>query len=152
MEKWEVTGGLLKRIGDFNVNSWNDRVVAQKLVYLIQYGLGDNLRYPFNLYVHGPYSPQLADDLYKLGNTRKVATVRYKSKEMDEKFERFVRLLGNNKKNANCLELVATMIHIHRTQKIDESQILEKVKRLKPHFPPKDYLSAFKVFTRISKT
>jgi len=151
MEKWEITGGLLKRIGDFNVNSWNDRVVAQKLVYLIQYGLGDDLKYPFNLYVHGPYSPQLANDLYKLGDTEKVTTVKYKSEEMDEKFKKFVQLLGDKKKNTNCLELVATMIYIHRTQKVDESQILEKVKRLKPHFHQKDYLSAFNIFTRISK-
>ena len=141
----------MKRIGRFNVNSWNDRVAVQKLVYLIQYGLKDDLRYPFNLYVHGPYSSQLADDLYKLGDTEKATITRYKSKEMDEKFERFVELLGNNKKNANWLELVATMVYLHRTQKVNESQVLEKVKKLKPYFSKKNYSNAFEAFTKIIK-
>jgi len=51
----------------FNIKEFSSRLKLQKYVYLLNC-FQDNLSYPYNLYVHGPYSPSLAEDYYKLSN------------------------------------------------------------------------------------
>lgn len=51
---------------DCGVNSFDDRLVLQKVVYLLE-TLGMKLGYRYNWYIHGPYSPALASDAYALG-------------------------------------------------------------------------------------
>ncbi len=48
-----------------NMDDFNDRLRLQKIVYLL-WGYGIHLGYGFNWYVHGPYSPKLADDGYAI--------------------------------------------------------------------------------------
>ncbi len=44
-----------------------DRLERQKVVYLVQKATGRS-KYHFNRYVHGPYSPGLAAELYRLNS------------------------------------------------------------------------------------
>ena len=46
-----------------------DRLERQKVVYLVQKAAGRD-KYHFNPYVHGPYSPGLAAELYWLNSPR----------------------------------------------------------------------------------
>lgn len=47
------------------IRTLNDRKRVQKAIYLGQ-AAGADLGYDYNWYVHGPYSPELANDYYKL--------------------------------------------------------------------------------------
>jgi uncharacterized protein YwgA len=47
------------------IKTLNDRIRVQKAIYLAQ-AAGADLGYDYNWYVHGPYSPELANDYYKL--------------------------------------------------------------------------------------
>jgi len=47
-----------------NNDSFESRMKAQKLAYIIQSLLGKHL-YSFNFYVRGPYSPDLARDYFE---------------------------------------------------------------------------------------
>jgi len=47
------------------IKTLNDRIRVQKAIYLAQ-AAGADLGYDYNWYLHGPYSPELANDYYKL--------------------------------------------------------------------------------------
>lgn len=50
-----------------NVDDFNDRLTMQKGCYILNsWGYGPMYRY--SLYIRGPYSRELADDYYSLGN------------------------------------------------------------------------------------
>lgn len=49
----------------FDVNSFNHRIRLQKYVFISKF-LGWNNKYDYNIYVRGPYSPDLAKDYYNL--------------------------------------------------------------------------------------
>lgn len=48
-----------------------DRLERQKVVYLVQKAAGRS-KYQFNRYVHGPYSPGLATELYRLNSSEQL--------------------------------------------------------------------------------
>ncbi len=50
----------------FHLENFEDRLIAQKIVCLLQLK-GVELGYPSGLYIRGPYSPVLTQDLYENG-------------------------------------------------------------------------------------
>lgn len=56
----------------FDIHSYISKLFAQKTAFLAQ-TLGLSTNYPFNYYIHGPYSPQLTNDYYC--NTAKFTTL-----------------------------------------------------------------------------
>lgn len=54
--------------------AYEKRLVAQKIIYLLQARFGMKERWRFNWYIAGPYSPALASDLYAIaGDFSEVA-------------------------------------------------------------------------------
>ena len=64
----DIIAAVAKAAGHkLNVDHFDDRLTMQKGCYILNcWGYGP--RYSFNLYIHGPYSRELADDYYELGN------------------------------------------------------------------------------------
>jgi len=50
----------------FQINTFEDRLILQKAVYLAQ-AAGINLGYYYHWYLHGPYCPSLTRDEYDIG-------------------------------------------------------------------------------------
>ncbi len=50
---------------EFRISNFDDRLKLQKIVYIAKY-FDIDLGYSFSEYLRGPYSPELADDYYKL--------------------------------------------------------------------------------------
>jgi len=68
MEKYQKVIAFFKELGfRFDISSFDDRLVAQKLVCLLELK-GVDLGYSCSLYVRGPYSPDLTQDLYAFPN------------------------------------------------------------------------------------
>ena len=112
---------LEDKIGyDFDVDSFESRLELQKYVYLVRY-FSDDLKYSFNLYAHGPYSPSLAGEYYSI-NRDEV--------EMPKIREQFFELI--NDKDAKWLELASTIL-LYRKQNRSKSDvvIIRKVKSRK---------------------
>lgn len=63
MNKFDIANGLIFRGLRISIDSLDDRIIAQKKVFLLQ-ELGINLGYSYNWYIHGPYSPTLTSYLY----------------------------------------------------------------------------------------
>jgi uncharacterized protein YwgA len=76
----------------FKIDLFEDRLKLQKIVYIAKH-FGIDLGYTFNEYIRGPYSPELADDYYKLKDI------------WDEEIRR-LELLNNELDNENIKRLI----------------------------------------------
>ena len=73
MEKYRKVIAFFKELGfQFDISRFDDRLIAQKLVCLLDLR-GIDFGYSCSLYVRGPYSPDLTQDLYAF--TREFETL-----------------------------------------------------------------------------
>src|SRR3989344_5892876 len=102
------TIAVLKKTGNANISSLRNRVICQKIVYFAN-RLGITPQYDFSIYVKGPYSPELANDLYALepyfGEIRGAEFV---SEKTEKSFNRLQSILAvDNMERA--LEISSTL-------------------------------------------
>jgi len=136
MDKIEILGGILKRVGNFSMNSLEDRIVFQKTVYFLQ-TFGINLNYDFSWYIRGPYCPILTDDGFILKDRiNKINEVCFKEKDLEVKFNNFIQFIGKRKNDSIWLEALAS-VHFLKTHflTLSKDEIIKKVR------DKQDYLS-----------
>ena len=101
-----LVASILKRLSAGNLTTINERIKTQKMQYLAQIFRVSPI-YSFNLYIHGPYSPDLAFDLFTLkGRNANIPVQEFVSSELEEKFLKLSRFVKN--KTTRELELIAT--------------------------------------------
>ena len=107
---------------DFDKHRFNHRLKIQKYIFIAQ-KLGFATKYNYSLYIHGPYSSNLADDYYRIND--------FKNTEPVELDSRFVRLVKN--KSEEWLELASTILMIRgRYEGIDDERLVRLVTTVKP--------------------
>ena len=107
----------------FKVNIFNNRLKLQKYVFLAR-KYGFNLSYSYNLYIHGPYSPQLAEDYYTLGES----AIEPEKITMEEGFIKLIK-----KKSDWWLELASTVVMIsERYRDMGDEMMVKLVRNSKP--------------------
>jgi uncharacterized protein YwgA len=119
----------------FNVNRFNHRIMLQKYVFLAK-SMGWPNDYAYNLYIRGPYSPDLAKDYYSLDVPNNIdegkTTIRFLDKE------RFAHAISG--KNVAWLEVGTTMLSVYNNNKerIDGGKIaqflLDRTKSIKSDY------------------
>ena len=115
----------------FNISQFDDRLIAQKLVCLLDLK-GVDLGYPCSLYIRGPYSPDLTQDLYAFTHefegldTRSCLTVKEKAIA-----EELGRIFGQD---PVILEIGATYGYYALRQDSGPLEALRQVRRLKPFY------------------
>jgi hypothetical protein len=98
---------ILARLDAGKVATFDDRLRSQKVQYLAQV-FGVSPAYSYNLYIRGPYSPALANDLYTLDQAHvKPDTSRCVPDELEERLGKLKEFIEG--KSIRQLELVATM-------------------------------------------
>lgn len=111
------------KIFKFRVNIFNNRLKLQKYVFLAR-KYGFNLRYSHNLYIHGPYSPQLADDYYAL----EESAIEPEKITLDEGFIKLIK-----KKSDWWLELASTVVMIsERYTDMEDKTMIKLMRNSKP--------------------
>ena len=141
-----VLGGLLKRIGNFNMmRNFRDRLIFQKTTYLLQ-AFGLYLGYEFSWYLYGPYSPGLAKDGFGLlPHYQGLKPFVFPSNQAEQRFEEFVRFLGDRRSDAVWLEAVAS---VHSLRKIypllAQDEIINRVAAKQPYFTRRDAEEAWR--------
>ena len=114
---------------DFDKNRFNHRLKLQKYVFIAQ-KFGFKTNYNYSLYIHGPYSSNLADDYYHISN--------FKDREPMALDFRFVKLVRN--KSEEWLELASTILMIiERYGNVDHNTLISLVKTVKP-FAEREHL------------
>jgi uncharacterized protein YwgA len=127
-----------KGVFKFNINNFIHRLKLQKYVYLAR-KFGFDLGYEYNMYIHGPYSPDLARDYYALD----IQSVTGR----EELKEEFIRLIKGA--SERWLELAASILMIHeRYGHLDNDTLIKLVKSSKPHARREEILE---ILERIKK-
>ncbi len=114
------------------IDNFEDRLIIQKTVYLLQMK-GVKTGFEYSLYVRGPYSRELTDQVY--GNKKKVEHLETsagltggESKDIEE----FRELFGELK--PSTLEVAATYSFFAFDQKQDPLTAQKNVKKIKPFY------------------
>ncbi len=120
---------VLKRLGSGSVDSFGERLKCQKIYYFAQL-FGVSPSYHFNLYIRGPYSPALADDLYKTKDKQiKANTGKFIPDELERRFIELQTFLKN--KDIRQLEVIATLHWLLKKAGLPVSDAISKLKDLK---------------------
>lgn len=132
-------GGVLKRVGNYNhktfESSFNDRLIFQKTIYLLQ-AFGLYFGYYFSWYIHGPYSTTLTRDGFALADKySEVPPVRFLEEKDEVIFRKFQSFLGKRKNDADWLEILASIHILKRLYPAkNKGRIINKVMDKDPHF------------------
>lgn len=132
MEKREKVIAFFKELGfEINISRFDDRLIAQKLVCLLELR-GISLGYPCSIYVRGPYSPPLTEDLFKFTNEFKNLETDFRLKPAEkETASEIGRIFGLKPVS---LEVGATYGYYALRQNSDPLEASRRVKRLKPFY------------------
>lgn len=129
-----------------SMDTLSQRVEFQKMTYLLQ-AFDVDIWYPFNWYLHGPYSTQLADDGFALASMDsskldKLAEP-YSIEENRENLERMREFLQHLRgitpglKDYERFELAASLHFLARRTLRDRGnckEIVERLRQRKPEF------------------
>ncbi len=128
-------GGVLKKFGNFSLKEFNDRLVLQKRVYLLQ-AFGIFMGYKFSWYIHGPYSPTLTKDAYKLDTIfDKVPEINFAKNIHKKRFIEYLKFLDDKRNDGDWLEQLAC-IHFLKNiyPKKNHDEIIHLVLDHEAHF------------------
>ncbi|HDD57410.1 MAG TPA: hypothetical protein ENF43_02715 [Thermoplasmatales archaeon] len=111
---------LLRRenIHDFDVDKFDSRIRLQKYVYIAKNFFDIDLGYNFGLYIRGPYSTDLADDYYSIGE---IPSNELPDSLIDmKKFEKFREFI----KEYNEIRDLETITTIHFLNEVNKHLVL----------------------------
>jgi len=122
-----LLAGLLRRIDNFDLGTFEGRLVFQKSVYLMQ-AFGIYLGYRFNWYLRGPYSPSLTKDGFELSDNLAQYTPARFHQETECRFQQFLGFLGRHKNDEKWLEVAASIHFLARVlNQADRDKVYAKV-------------------------
>ena len=102
-------------IYEFRIDTFGDRLKLQKIVYIAKY-FGIDIGYSFNEYLRGPYSPELADDYYRLSELWDTDTIKSLEPINDENARKLIDFIKG--RSTSELEGIATGLMFLRILKI----------------------------------
>lgn len=125
--------------------SYDKRVIAQKVMYLLQSRFGANPRWSFNWYLAGPYSPGLARELYALADDfGRVAAEAQRARLSESALARVGRVKellsvdyeAHGLSTADWLELLTSVDYVAtwRGLSLESRQLPGQVSKAKPKF------------------
>ena len=126
----------------FNIDSFRDRLIMQKAVYLAQTA-GVNLGYYYQWYLYGPYSPSLTRDEYAIATDIAFGMDESEGWKLDDQSSQRLKKIRNicagleGDELARKLELLASvhfLIERKQVSKIDTNQITSTLKQFKKNF------------------
>lgn len=119
---------VLKRLGAGSMTTLNERIRSQKIQYFAQL-FGVSPRYNYGLYIHGPYSPDLAKDLFKSEQMLNLATTeKFASDDVENRFIALKNFV--DKYETRVLEIVSTF-HWLTTAGYSQEKALQELIKLK---------------------
>ena len=132
MGDWKKVVEVFAEIGfAFDVTEFEDRLVAQKIVCLLELS-GVPLGYPFNLYIRGPYSPTLAEDYFHMATGGADRGGVFLSAEEKEAVHRIDTLF---RKSPSLLEIGATYGFLLRARNLSPTAAERIVRQEKGFYP-----------------
>lgn len=133
-------------INKIDMRDFNNRLIYQKMIYILQ-EKGVSLGYDYNWYIRGPYSPQLAEDLFNISEelfNQNKGLVFINNQEVIQQIKNTHAILNDYSNNPYFLEILASLIYIQKNPsakskgKNELKQILLTKKPMLKDFPKYD--------------
>lgn len=151
MDRNKLVAGLINRVGSLTTRTFDERLAAQKIIYIGQSKMEDfPIKLRFGLYISGPYSPQLTNFFYEIKDTSKYGKVKFKDQKEDERFSKFSDMLRPYLHDRPILELTGTLVYLEN-KGYSEEKLIQKLKEIKPGFSKDQYNRANKLLHSINK-
>ena len=140
-------------LGDLNLQSFTNRLIYQKKIYLLQL-FGLDLGYRYNWHIRGPYAPDLAGDLFSLkeeieideDNEFNEYELKHSSLGKIEQMNELWQKKPTEIDEETWAEVLASLHYLKHiaywksaTQKTKDA-VIDKLKDLKPRFKQKSAL------------
>lgn len=112
MEKKVVLAAIIRELGiDLSSISsdFSTRFKIQKYIYFLQEGMGYNLNFKYNLYLYGPYSPELMNVAFSVASEINIETPSVPS-ELSSDISKLLNIFPDN----NTMEAAATLLFISK--------------------------------------
>jgi uncharacterized protein YwgA len=144
---------LFASLSELGINpkmeTFSERKRVQKTVYLLDKVFGMNFGYSYNWYLHGPYSPEVADIIFGVLEGRK--NIDFSSGTLSNedlrKIGKMKAFLGNDLTSNDTLELLVSVHFLLDCTLNNESRKEEIIKFLnqkKPYFTNNEINAALK--------
>jgi len=121
---------IIEELPWLNIDTFGERKILQKTIYLLQ-SLGINLRYNYNWYIHGPYSPGLANDAYEIVANKDYYAAEIKNynltKDALDVIENYKRLFNTRKEDELWLELISSLLFLRKNFNRNERESLKEI-------------------------
>jgi len=126
---------VFNKLGNFDMTRFDGRLIFQKTVYFLQ-AFKIYMGYNFSLYIHGPYSPDLAKDGFELKD--KIGQIKdeiqFPSEESKKSFDVFLSFIDKIKDQPDDLETLASLHLFHKLFPTDsKNMIIQRVLYHKPY-------------------
>lgn len=157
MKKIDIANGIIFQKLSIKKESFDDRLICQKKVYLLQ-SLGTDLGYSYNWYVRGPYSPALTNYVYN--NLDVLASENFDECKLSMKAQKnidSVNGLADDKRPelniASWYELLASLLYIDNNReswKIDEKDqsLFDELMTYKPQYSLEQCNAAYDILKK----
>ncbi|MBN1165517.1 MAG: hypothetical protein JXA44_00120 [Methanospirillaceae archaeon] len=135
MKKSDKVIAALKALGiSADIDEFDKRLIIQKTVCLLQLR-GLKMYYPFFIYIHGPYSPELTNDYYqeKEKFINEETDVELTGSEL-EKIKEFSALF--NLEKPSQLEIASTYGHYKYSKNYSSIDATKATRELKSQYSP----------------
>lgn len=144
MTNIDIVNGLVFQALRINKETFDERLVSQKKVFLLQ-EMGVDIGYSYNWYVRGPYSPDLATYIFSnLDVLKEQDFSKYHLTESVQKNIDAVNNLGAKKPDSLSLpswyELLASVVYIHK--KWNKTDVFNCLIQYKPQYTQEHYEAA----------
>jgi len=116
------------------IDSFEDRLKIQKGVYLLQ-KLGVQTGFSYGLYVHGPYSPNLAKCLFEHQQELDKLGASY---HLIEKEQEAAKRLSEIEFKQNLLEIISTYLCLNLDLHYSAEDSLKRLREIKSFMPESD--------------
>ncbi len=107
------------------------RIKIQKFTYFAQRCFGLEFRYLHTLYIYGPYSPELANDYYRIQDIKDTPDGGLKDWIEKEQFLEFAK----QHNDVGWLEVASTLVYLHKNDSVPVKDLIGHAGRIKYKFP-----------------
>lgn len=143
-------GVLVKDFGNFNMSTFNGRLIFQKTMQLLQ-TFGLDFGYRYNWYLRGPYCPDLAKDGFELKEIiQDIPTfaVEFADGNVQTRYEEFKEFLSDKKDDHNKLEIASSICFLYKEEGLDKETVLRLTEGKRSHFTEQDCVSMWNELER----
>ena len=132
-------GLIVKHMGNFDMKTFEKRLIFQKTIYLLQ-SFGIDMGYRYTWYYHGTYCVDLTKDGFDLTHViQRIPDIspKFQYSADQARYDSFVKFMSDKKENPDLLEIASSISFLHKAG-MDKENVLHLTESKKARFKKAD--------------